>query len=348
MEANPKKAAVALHNERFNRVMQWPGLRGEPKLAWFTLYHHAAGCRLMTIRVHPATIAAAQGTDARSGKRALESLEKAGLIQIADRKVVWTIFLNDPLEVAIGRFRHESYGQGELFEVDIEEATTDEATISLADHRELDRAVESPSTSPSRSGSSAQNFPAGGSAWRPAADVAQQPPADVAQQPPRALHLEQSADIKTLHLRNLTSSGEGSRKGGKAFGGCGATTAGPAAAVDEPRAIASVLGSLGSLVGDLERPELRAGNIQRLTRWILDSADDPDLHPIEAQRWATLIADGRWTASDCAAVIECTRRRWRRTIEGRLGPKEKPVANRTQYLIGSAKRSQALNDRRLK
>jgi hypothetical protein len=106
----------AHHAQRWARVCGWKGLRGEPKVAWWFLYHELAGGQCQTIDVHPGAVAAHQNTEHRSGVRALESLARQGLIEIIDQhSMPWKVFLADPLVVAIARRAHAGDGQAELF-----------------------------------------------------------------------------------------------------------------------------------------------------------------------------------------------------------------------------------------
>jgi len=63
----------------WQRVMGWPGLRGEPKLAWLTLARLPWSERV--VEVTAGEIGAAQGTEPRSGTRALAALEQFGLVE---------------------------------------------------------------------------------------------------------------------------------------------------------------------------------------------------------------------------------------------------------------------------
>jgi hypothetical protein len=305
MDAAPRRQTEsALDAQRFNLVMRWPGLRGEPKLAWWTLYFVAAQRDCTTIDIHPAAIAAAQGTDARCGVRCLQALERFGLITVIDRKVSWKVFINDPLEAAHVRPGPKSDGQGELSFLQ-DDQSADEHEIFPADRGANDSPIAL--------------------AIRPAqptqaalADVAQHPPsAVVAQQPPNLARAKTSETSErdnlsqTLDFVGLRDFGDLGKESpvdsnlmGPKLGGCGATTAetystATRAVTDcgkpvnrEPTHLAEALLASIALRGQ-SAPD-RAQSIERLVAKIQQRVADSRLRMHPCLRVAAAIVDGHF------------------------------------------------------
>lgn len=86
-------------------VRRWPGLRGEPKLAWLWLWHTSdQGGRLVSVR--PCDLGRDQGTSDDAGARYLDSLAAEGLIVVRDRDArsgVRLVEVLDPERVARAR-----------------------------------------------------------------------------------------------------------------------------------------------------------------------------------------------------------------------------------------------------
>src|SRR6185436_6370469 len=317
MDAAPRRQLESpLDSQRFNLVMRWPGLRGEPKLAWWTLYFMAAERKCTTIDIHPAAIAAAQGTDSRCGVRCLQALERFGLITVIDRKVSWKVYLNDPLEAAHVRPGPKSDGQGELSFLQ-DDQLADEHEIFPSDRGAKDSpvALAIRPTQPTQVAS---------------ADVAQHPPnsppavlksaqfatADVAQQPPRACaktsetsdrdNLSKTSDF--VRLRDFGDLGKeslvDSKLMGPQLGGCCATTAddrtwSPRETNDcgkpvdrEPTPLADAL--LASIALRGQSPPERANAIERLVAKIQQRVADNRLRMTPCLRVATAIVDGHF------------------------------------------------------
>jgi len=116
MEVSRAPDGRAREAPAWRAVKRWPGLRGEPKLAWRFLYEFAGG-QFATIIITAADVGADQGTSDRGGRRALEALALAGLVEVLERSGGrWTIYLANPLDVARARRSRGSDGQGELFD----------------------------------------------------------------------------------------------------------------------------------------------------------------------------------------------------------------------------------------
>jgi len=325
MDAAPRRQPESsLDAQRFNLVMRWPGLRGEPKLAWWTLYFMAAERNCTTIDIHPAAIAAAQGTDARSGARCLQALERFGLITVIDRKVSWKVYLNDPLEAAHVRPGPKSDGQGELAFLQ-DDRLADEHEIFPSDRGAKDSpvALAIRPTQPTQAASAdvAQQPPNG----LPAVpDPAQFAPADVAQHPPRArAKTSETSEKVSLHedfgrLRRLRDFGKespvDSKLNGPELGGCGATTADrstarPSETDDcgkpvgrEPSHFRDAL--LASVALRTQNPEQRAVAIEELVRVIQERVADKRLRLNPCVRVATAIVDGEFPKVQLLRVLD--------------------------------------------
>jgi|SRR5581483_6099979 len=84
-------------------IKRWPGIRAEPKIAWRYLYLASRGGRRQ-IEIKPAELGADQNTSDDAGRRYLQSLARAGLIEVkhldGGRKLVT---LHDPRDVSKAR-----------------------------------------------------------------------------------------------------------------------------------------------------------------------------------------------------------------------------------------------------
>jgi len=163
--------------------MGWPGLRGEPKLAWWTLARTPWSERV--VEVTAGEIGAAQGTEPRSGARALAALEQLGLVEDLPP-------------------RHP--GVRRLHLVDVAERWAE--TVRRVGHADPQKRLEL-GDEPEAGAASAR--PGLGVFLSPeAAEVAPQPPAEVAPQPPnprrRPEDLSSDGDLRSRKPSEVTTS----------------------------------------------------------------------------------------------------------------------------------------------
>lgn len=231
-------------------VVRWPGLRGEPKLAWRTLWELAGRRTLERIIVTAAAVGEAQGTGERSGLRALEQLAVAGLVHVHGRdRGRWDVHLVEPAELTIGR-RLAADPQRELFELEEEPSRPPPDELVAAGHASGCGAATRLRVAGERFGSLAVDAPAeGATAGGEAAlirgddgrevgrrSAAEGATADVAQHPPRrnlgiTSEKSASAQLKTSEFETSENFGDfsaevsGKSQGGSCGGGSGATSA---------------------------------------------------------------------------------------------------------------------------